>query len=278
MTSKLDQSLDDIVTTKRTARRGRGTRRVANTRAKAAGPAGGVAKNTRATKAAVKAAIPTGPASGTVGDSKIIVSNLPSDVTEQNVKEYFGDTIGPVKRVNLTYGPDGRMKGIVTIVFARPDSASMAQEKLNGVQVDKKPMKIEVVLDASKAIAVAQLPVKTLSDRINKTNGPKQATAAAKPAKNGTGTRGGRAARGRGRRGRNAGRAKPKTADELDAEMVDYFDATNAPGNAAPNGPQPTTTGGDDLGMDEISVSFYSPGSSNEPILEYRMTFDFSEA
>lgn len=76
MTSKLDQSLDDIVTTKRIARRGRGGRRVANARAKATGPAGGVVKNTRAAKAAVKAAVPTGPASGTVGDSKIIVSNL----------------------------------------------------------------------------------------------------------------------------------------------------------------------------------------------------------
>ncbi|KAL9032362.1 MAG: hypothetical protein Q9214_008000, partial [Letrouitia sp. 1 TL-2023] len=117
---------------------------------------------------------------------------------------------------------------------------------------------IEVVLDASKA--VTQAPVKTLGDRIN----PKQATAA-KPATNGARTRGGRAARGRGgRRGRNAGRGKPKTADELDAEMVDYFDTTNATGDAALNGAQPMATGGDDLGMDEISVSFTMQNLTND--------------
>ena len=60
-------------------------------------------------------------------------------------------------------------------------------------------------------------------------------------------------------RGRNAGRPKPKTAAELDAEMTDYFDG-NAPANngageaAATNGAAPTTNGGEDLGMDEISV------------------------
>lgn len=61
------------------------------------------------------------------------------------------------------------------------------------------------------------------------------------------------AARGRGARGRAAGRgarrSKPKTADELDAEMTDYFVA---------NGNEATPANGDavnaDLGMDEISV------------------------
>lgn len=70
--------------------------------------------------------------------------------------------------------------------------------------------------------------------------------------------------RGRGvRRGRNAGRGKPKTADELDAEMVDYFDATGANGAGGADGAattngasQAATNGGQDLGMDEISVSF----------------------
>lgn len=93
---------------------------------------------------------------------------------------------------------------------------------------------------------------------------PKPATTA-KPATDGTATRGVGRGRGRvGRRGRNAGRAKPKTAEELDAEMMDYFDASGAPVNGAAttdtaaitNGSaQPATNGGEDLGMDEISVS-----------------------
>ncbi|KAL9606167.1 MAG: hypothetical protein Q9179_000681 [Wetmoreana sp. 5 TL-2023] len=256
MSAKLDMALDDVVMTERNARRrGRG-RRVPNAARKATAPVGGIQKNTKPAKGTVNPVVPANLASGS-GESKIIVSNLPSDVTEKNVKEYFSDTIGPVKRVHLTYGPNGVMRGIVTIVFSKPDSAAKALETLNGVQVDKRPMKIEVVLDASKAVAAA--PAKGLSDRITQGKGPKPATAA-KPVTNGTATRG-RPARGRGRgRGRNAGRGKPKTADELDAEMVDYFDANAANGTgqgtdtATANGAaQPVANGGDDLGMDEIS-------------------------
>ena len=71
----------------------------------------------------------------------------------------------------------------------------------------------------------------------------------------------GKAGRGRPRRGRNAGRPKPKTADELDAEMADYFDpnAVNGAATGAENAPttngitQSTTHGAEDMGMDEIS-------------------------
>ncbi|KAL9002508.1 MAG: hypothetical protein Q9188_004564 [Gyalolechia gomerana] len=257
MSAKLDMALDDVVMTERTARRrGRGRgRRVPNTARKATAPVGGIQKNTKATKGPMKPVVPNGLLSGGK-ESKIIVSNLPADVTEKNVKEYFSEAIGPVKRVTLSYGPNGVMKGIVTIVFARADSAAKALETLNGVNVDKRPMKIEVVLDASKAAATA--PTKGLGDRITPGKGPKPVTAA-KPATNGAATRGVRA-RGRGgRRGRNAGRAKPKTADELDAEMVDYFDPTNTNsatqgGDAAANAngtAQPAANL--DAGMDEIS-------------------------
>lgn len=90
---------------------------------------------------------------------------------------------------------------------------------------------------------------------------PKPATAG-RAANNGVTARG----RGRGgRRGRNAGRSKPKTADELDAEMVDYFDAPGTTGGnggvdgSAINGAGPAVANGEDLGMDEISVSFFLP-------------------
>jgi len=62
----------------------------------------------------------------------------------------------------------------------------------------------------------------------------------------------------RARRGRNAGRPKRKTAEELDAEMTDYFGGNAAAGadaTAATNGNAAGATGGEDLGMDEISVS-----------------------
>jgi len=82
------------------------------------------------------------------------------------------------------------------------------------------------------------------------TKGAKPKSAALKPVTNGTSARGGRA----GRRGGRGARPKRKTADELDAEMVDYFDAT-ATTNGAVNGvtdgaAQPAAT---EEVMDEIS-------------------------
>lgn len=81
MSSKLDQSLEDILSTRRKTVGGRGRgrgRRVPNAaRVTTAAPAGGVQKSTKATRATGKASAPNGPAAGT-GDSKIIVSNLVS--------------------------------------------------------------------------------------------------------------------------------------------------------------------------------------------------------
>jgi THO complex subunit 4 len=71
------------------------------------------------------------------------------------------------------------------------------------------------------------------------------------------GGRGGRGARG-ARRGRNAGRSKPKTAEELDAEMTDYFVANGNEAAATSNGAAPAANGGDDQGMDEVLVSNFN--------------------
>ena len=88
---------------------------------------------------------------------------------------------------------------------------------------------------------------------------PKKAkeAGAVKTASTGDTTRGSKRGRGGGGRGQNAGRRKPKTADELDAEMVDYFDpsavnGTDGANNA--NGGQPVVNGGAGVEMDEISV------------------------
>lgn len=66
---------------------------------------------------------------------------------------------------------------------------------------------------------------------------------------------------GKPKRGRNP-RPKAKTAEELDAEMTDYWGGNNpsAVGTtsdpaAAANGTAPAANAGDDMGMDEISVS-----------------------
>lgn len=112
-------------------------------------------------------------------------------------------------------------------------------------------------------------PVKSLGDRVAYANpsargkstpltkgsaNPKAQpkSAVAKPnAKNGVKVRvAGKAgkAKPRGRK------AKPKTAEELDAEMTDYF-AGGAPTETAAVTVTEPAAGGEDLGMEEISVS-----------------------
>lgn len=97
-----------------------------------------------------------------------------------------------------------------------------------------------------------------MSDSANPKAQPKSATATKATAKDGA----------KGRKGKNATaatkktrtqRAKPKTAEELDAEMTDYFNTNNnaaaATAGATANGATAAPAAGDDMGMDEISVS-----------------------
>jgi len=150
----------------------------------------------------------------------------------------------------ITYGPNGTSRGIATIIFAKPNSASDAVVKLNGLLVDKRPMKIEVIVDASRAPPPE--PVRGMGERITKPKvQPKQATAVKATAATGRGARGGRA--GRSGRGGRVGRGKPKTAEDLDAEMADYFVGNGAAGTDGANGDAPVTNGGEDQGMDEVS-------------------------
>ncbi|KAF9891823.1 hypothetical protein FE257_003307 [Aspergillus nanangensis] len=249
MSGKLDKSLDEILVNRRQGARNRSRRSAPSKAAPATVPVGGVRKSTRAAKATGKATPSGRPVSH---ESKIMVSGLPSDVNEANIKEYFTKSAGPVKRIMLTYNQNGTSRGIASIVFSKPETAAKAAKELNGLLVDGRPMKIEVVVDASHAPTVPA--TKPLGERVAQTKPqPKPATAN----KTGPRRKGGRQPRRGGARGSN--RPKPKTAEELDAEMVDYFAGNeNAPtnGNAATNGTaqQPAATnGGEDTGMAEIS-------------------------
>ncbi|KAI9744834.1 MAG: hypothetical protein M1818_001759 [Claussenomyces sp. TS43310] len=261
MSGKLDQSLDEILSTQRRGTRSRrGARRAVSGRAAAVvAPVGGVKKSVKPVKGAGKA-VPTGPANVS-GDSKVVVSNLPKDVTEGQIKEYFGKSIGPIKKVDISYGPNGVSRGIANIIFSRGDGANKALTQCNGLLVDGKPMKIEMVVDASRAPA---LPArKGLGERIAQ---PKSQPKSAATTKATTTSTKGTEVRGRGRRGRagrggKSGRPTKKTAEELDSEMADYFGSGDAPatatienGAAVANGSAQPATNGDAM-EDDILVS-----------------------
>ncbi|SJX64121.1 related to YRA1-RNA annealing protein [Sporisorium reilianum f. sp. reilianum] len=166
--------------------------------------------------------------SGNTG-SKIILSNLPLDVTEAQVKELFATTIGALRKVAMSYRANGQSTGVCTVEFQRADDAGRAYTQYNNRLIDgKKPLKVEVVVDPSKVAAAAPAAA---------AKGARGAAAAAAGAKG----KGGRAAAGASARGRSRARgakreARPKkTVEDLDAEMEDYNKqaSTDAPAPAA---------------------------------------------
>lgn len=255
MPDKLSQSLDQILSERRkNTRRPRGGRRsAAGAKPTTTPPVGGVKKVTKSDKKPEKAAVPTGP-SGSSAESKILVSNLPMDVTETQIKDYFTQTIGPVKKVLLSYGPNGKSRGVATIIFPKPGSAAQAAKDLDGLKVDSRPMRIEVLIGAKEAPAPPA--PKSLGERVAQ---PKPATKDKPKPAGATKAAPGNKVGKKTKRGRNAGRGKPKTAEELDAEMADYFDS-NASGAGAgdaamTNGGAVQPATGGDTGMDDDVIA-----------------------
>jgi len=200
----LDKSLDDIISSKRTRRTAGRTRRT-SARSSVLGSTA-VSPVTRV-RAAAAAAASNSPA------DKIIVSNLPADVNEVQIKELFHSTVGPLKDVTLHYDSAGRSKGLASVHFTRKGDGTKAYQQYNNRLIDgKRPMKIEIVVD----------PTKSAPSLVSRVAPPAAAAAGASTART----------TGRPRRGR-VGRSKkterpPKSAADLDAEMEDYT-AHNAP-------------------------------------------------
>ncbi|KAK4142969.1 uncharacterized protein C8A04DRAFT_29369 [Dichotomopilus funicola] len=243
MSGKLDQTLDEILTTQRRNQQGRrrSTRRTAGstTRAAPTAPAGGVQKSTKATRGANKPTPAKG--AGQTGESKIMVSNLPRDVSEAQIKEYFSQSVGQVKKVEIAYGPGGQSRGNAHVTFQHADGASKAFASLNGLLIDNKPVKVEVVVASADLIPQP----KTLAQRMTQPKAQPKSAANVKKGANATG----KGAAGKGTK--KAGRPRPnrpakKTAEELDSEMADYFDTANTENNAATaTAPAAAATGGD---------------------------------
>ncbi|OBZ67955.1 mRNA export protein mlo3 [Grifola frondosa] len=67
---------------------------------------------------------------------KIIVSNLPPDVNELQVKELFHTTVGPLKDVTLHYDSQGRSKGVAAVHFQRRGDGTKAFQQYNNRLID----------------------------------------------------------------------------------------------------------------------------------------------
>ncbi|EPT02076.1 hypothetical protein FOMPIDRAFT_1022944 [Fomitopsis schrenkii] len=209
----MDKTLDEIISTRprgirrSTPRRGGAKAAVLGSTTNPATRARAVANGAKAATAAQQPA------------DKIIVSNLPTDVNESQIKELFHTTVGPVRTVTLNYDAQGRSKGVAAVHFQKITDGTKAFQQYNNRLIDgKRPMKIEIVVDPSRPAPPASLAARVAP----------AAAAAGVPTE---GARGG----GRPRRGRGGGRRKNerpnKSVADLDAEMEDYT-ASNAPAAA----------------------------------------------
>lgn len=160
-----------------------------------------------------------GRVSGLETGTKLYISNLDFGVSNDDIKELFSE-LGDLKRFSINYDRSGRSKGTAEVVFARRSDAVAAVKKYNNVQLDGKPMKIEIV-GTNTPTAAAALPVSNGGHARNAARSAPRGVAAGMPQRR-PNQRGGRRGGGSGGGRRGKERSKPKSAEELDADLEKY--------------------------------------------------------
>ncbi|XP_047090168.1 THO complex subunit 4A-like isoform X1 [Lolium rigidum] len=256
MAETLDMTLDDIIKNNKKGNPssgGAGSRRrgsASGGSGAAAAAAGGVGPNRRAFKRSGNRAAPYQPpkapesawqhdkfadvgARGGAGGrvsaietgTKLFITNLDFGVSSEDIKELFSE-LGDLKRCSIHYDRSGRSKGTAEVIFARRGDANAALKKYNNVQLDGKPMKIEI-LGTNTPTAPAALPANNGNYARNVSRSAPRSAPAGLPqsrprARGGRGRRGGGAggSGSGGRRGKE--RNQPRSAEELDADLDNY--------------------------------------------------------
>ncbi|KAL4378647.1 hypothetical protein GQ457_02G022930 [Hibiscus cannabinus] len=84
------------------------------------------------------------PSGGPDVEAKLYISNLDYGVSNEDIKVLFSE-VGDLKRYSINYDKSGRSKGTAEVVFFSHTEALAAIKRYNNVQLDGKPMTIELV-------------------------------------------------------------------------------------------------------------------------------------
>ncbi|KAB2068044.1 hypothetical protein ES319_A08G003600v1 [Gossypium barbadense] len=157
-----------------------------------------------------------GRASAIETGTKLYISNLDYGVSNDDVKELFSE-VGDLKRFTIHYDRSGRSKGTAEVVFSRRTDALAAVKRYNNVQLDGKPMKIEIV---GANVSTTAAPSAANGTFGNSNGAPRGGQG------RGVGfgrQRGGVGGRGSGRgHGRGRGRGEKVSTEDLDADLEKY--------------------------------------------------------
>ncbi|XP_022729582.1 THO complex subunit 4A-like [Durio zibethinus] len=148
--------------------------------------------------------------------TKLYISNLDYGVSNDDIKELFSE-VGDLKRFAVHYDRSGRSKGTAEVVFSRRTDAMAAVKRYNNVQLDGKPMKIEIVGTNVATPAAPSAPNGAFASSNGAPRGGQGRGGGFGRQRGGTGGRG----FGRGR-GRGKGRGEKVSAEDLDADLEKY--------------------------------------------------------
>ncbi|KIP06797.1 hypothetical protein PHLGIDRAFT_72180 [Phlebiopsis gigantea 11061_1 CR5-6] len=131
----MDKALDDIIAARPKTRRPTTTRRP-TAKAQVLGSSNSPATRARAAPGAANGAKGAAAAPVAQPADKIIVSNLPPDVNELQIRELFQTTVGPLREVTLHYDSKGASKGVASVHFSRKGDGTKAYQQYNNRLID----------------------------------------------------------------------------------------------------------------------------------------------
>jgi THO complex subunit 4 len=180
----------------------------------------------------------------------VFISNLLTNVDENDLREIFS-SVGKLTKATIHYDKNGRSHGTADATFSRPQEAEQAVKEYDAAEVDGKPMYLRLALTREVLSTLSRRPPRPAPKCFNcgkdghraaDCTEPKKETPAgaegeeknvcfqcgkpghrARQCPEGGGERGGRGGRRGGKRGKPA-----VGADDLDAEMDEYFSKKSA--------------------------------------------------